>query len=221
MEAVCFLALQKIITISSIFFIRYEYVCWPFQVHVGQLSDSETDPLAEQTPDWLALVDHLKVKAFVELTLAESIRRGVEQLIRVAGIGAMKPNTILLGFRNSNTEYTDDLSSSSSPFFGPQFEGKLLGNNATDQISQEDYVGIIQDVLKLHKNIGLCRNFQMLDRTEVFSSELKFRVRAGRKRYLDVWPLNFLNPGETDVADNTSLFMFQVIWNNLLQSIPL
>ena len=178
---------------------------------MGQLSDSETDPLAEQTPDWLALVDHLKVKAFVELTLAESIRRGVEQLIRVAGIGAMKPNTILLGFRNSNTEYTDDLSSSSSPFFGPQFEGKLLGNNATDQISQEDYVGIIQDVLKLHKNIGLCRNFQMLDRTEVFSSELKFRVRAGRKRYLDVWPLNFLNPGETDVADNTSLFMFQVI----------
>ena len=49
-----------------------------------------------------------------------------------------------------------------------------------------------------------------LDRTEVFGSELKFRVRAGRKRYLDVWPVNLVSPADTDVADNTSLFMFQL-----------
>merc|ERR1719228_2197997 len=180
------------------------------QVHVGNLCDSETDPLAEQTKDWLALVDHLRVKAFVELTLADTIRRGVEQLVRVAGIGAMKPNTILLGFKSCNAESTDDLASPSSPFVAPQFEGKLKGNTGSTSISSEEYVGIIQDVLKLHKNIGLCRNFQMLDRTEVFSSEHKFRLRAGKKRYLDVWPVNLLNPGETDVADNTSLFMFQL-----------
>lgn len=180
------------------------------QVHVGNLCDSDTDPLAEQTKDWLALVDHLRVKAFVELTLADTIRRGVEQLVRVAGIGAMKPNTILLGFKSCNAESTDDLASPSSPFVAPQFEGKLKGNTGSSSISSEEYVGIIQDVLKLHKNIGLCRNFQMLDRTEVFSSEHKFRLRAGKKRYLDVWPVNLLNPAETDVADNTSLFMFQL-----------
>ena len=79
------------------------------QVHLGRLADSETDPLAELTTDWLALVDHLKVKAFVELTLAETVRRGVEQLVRVAGIGAMKPNTILLGFRDPLTETVGQL----------------------------------------------------------------------------------------------------------------
>ena len=67
------------------------------QVTVGSLADCNTDPLAEKTVEWLSLIDHLKVKAFVELTLADSVRKGVEQLVRVSGIGAMKPNTILLG----------------------------------------------------------------------------------------------------------------------------
>ena len=67
------------------------------QVTVGSLEDSQSDPLAEKTVEWLKLIDHLKIKAFVELTLADSVRKGVEQLIRVSGIGAMKPNTILLG----------------------------------------------------------------------------------------------------------------------------
>ena len=64
---------------------------------LGTLEDSSTDPLAEKTVEWLSLIDHLKVKAFVELTMADTVRKGVEQLIRVSGIGAMKPNTILLG----------------------------------------------------------------------------------------------------------------------------
>ena len=54
--------------------------------------------------------------------------------------------------------------------------------------SPEDYVGIIQDTLKLHRPVELCRHFQMLDRTEVFSSEIKIRVRVGRR---DVWPVRY------------------------------
>ena len=77
-------------------------------------------------------------------------------------------------------------------------------------MSPQAYAGIIQDTLKLHKNIGLCRHFQMLDRTEVFSSEMKFRVRSGRKKYLDVWPIAFLTSVDTDMTDNTSLFLFQL-----------
>jgi len=57
-----------------------------------------------------------------------------------------------------------------------------------DRRSPEDYVGIIQDTLKLHRPVELCRHFQMLDRTEVFSSEIKIRVRVGRR---DVWPVRY------------------------------
>lgn len=30
------------------------------------------------------------------------------------------------------------------------------------------------------------------------------------KKYIDVWPVNFMNPGENDAFDTTSLFMMQL-----------
>lgn len=30
------------------------------------------------------------------------------------------------------------------------------------------------------------------------------------RKYIDVWPVNFLNPGENDAFDTTSLFMMQL-----------
>jgi potassium/chloride transporter 9 len=76
-------------------------------VQQGNMDPTDTntalDPLQQIYPYWLSLIDYLKIKAFVELTLMDSVRSGIQQLIRLSGLGAMKVSfqsktTLLINF---------------------------------------------------------------------------------------------------------------------------
>ncbi|KAJ8410677.1 hypothetical protein AAFF_G00186340 [Aldrovandia affinis] len=67
-------------------------------VELGDLDQLPSDPLQSRYDSWLSLVDHLNIKAFVNLTLADSIRHGVQHLLFISGLGGMRPNTLVLGF---------------------------------------------------------------------------------------------------------------------------
>lgn len=183
-------------------------------VRVGNMDNfAETDPLIEEYPKWLKLVDKLNIKAFVELTLSNTVRDGLHQLVRLSGLGGMKPNTVCLGFYDS-TAPVDALArrplrkkrlfktvETGQYFdFGEQFGGIRKGEKR--DLSAKEYVKMISDTLKMSKNVMLCRHFNSLDKSSLLSTRGTL--------YIDVWPVNFFRPETSSYFDNTCLFLLQL-----------
>ncbi|XP_063220409.1 solute carrier family 12 member 9 isoform X2 [Bacillus rossius redtenbacheri] len=176
-------------------------------VKVGRLNDFDVDPTLEEYTHWLTVIDHLKVKAFVELTVCTSVREGLQHLIRMSGLGAMKPNTIVLGFYDneipvdffkSDSHYQTDLFKDvSGANHRRLFAIRSSGDEREIDVCQ--FVGMVTDTFKMRKNLCLCRYFHNLDKNEFTKSSC-----------IDVWPINFFNPGNDDPFDTTSLFMLQL-----------
>lgn len=69
-------------------------------------------------------------------------------------------------------------------------------------LSREEYVAIICDVLRMNKNVCLCRHFYRLDRHAI--------AKNHQYQYIDVWPVNVFDPKNNDPFDVVSLFMMQL-----------
>ncbi|KAH9499367.1 hypothetical protein Btru_003903 [Bulinus truncatus] len=190
-------------------------------VKIGKLDDFPTDPVLEETPKWLQLINHMKIKAFVELTLSSSVSEGFQQLVRLSGLGGMKVNTVCFGFYD-DTLPTDSLLKTKirkKKFFGSidqnsqsDFESyfHVPRTNGERHLSVNEYIGLIQDSLKLQKSIFLCRNFQLLNKDTIFKST--------EKMFIDVWPVNFFRPDTASFFDNSCLFMLQLACILTMQS---
>lgn len=83
--------------------------------HVHQ-EDFDRLPAEPPTSIWLELIDHLRIKAFAETTVAPSCREGVRHLVRISGVGAIKPNTAVLGFHEPKKFRHDYFKDPSSGF---------------------------------------------------------------------------------------------------------
>ncbi|XP_068624679.1 solute carrier family 12 member 9 [Battus philenor] len=176
-------------------------------VRVGEL-DGSGDPLAAEQKYWLKLIDHLKVKAFVELCLAESVRSGAAQLTRLAGLGAMKPDTVLLGFRDDQPP-KDFFRDPQSPYKSEEFElegGEQMfpcRRTINARLACAEYVRIVRDVLCVDKNVCLCRHFHLLDMAAV-------ERRSPSVKYIDVWLVEPLRASREDAFTVPALFALQL-----------
>ncbi|KAH8262337.1 hypothetical protein KR038_009127 [Drosophila bunnanda] len=172
-----------------------------------KLGDFKSAEDAEENQQWWSFLDHMRVKAFTEVTLSRSIREGVQHLIRLSGIGAMKPNTIILGFYD-NEAPRDFFQNGSSPYKTDDFNTgdiqsfPIRRDGDPKHFQVQEYVQILCDTLRMKKNLCLCRNFQRLDKNFIAISK--------HVKYIDVWPINIFNPTSGDPFDMVSLFMMQL-----------
>uniref|UniRef100_A0A9J7ZUL3 Solute carrier family 12 member 9 n=2 Tax=Cyprinus carpio TaxID=7962 RepID=A0A9J7ZUL3_CYPCA len=187
-------------------------------VQIGDLDLLPADPVQSQYNFWLSLVDKLGVKAFVDLTLSPSVRQGTQHLLRITGLGGMKPNTLVLGFYDNC--YPEDYFLQDPVFCeGDRGEGDHFGVDLPSlqanfppvrhaesprALHPEEYVSIIQDAIKMGKNVCLGRYFFQLP------PETKGIRGNDNVDTIDVWPTNLLSPGSASYADVSSLFLLQM-----------
>ena len=195
-------------------------------VHVGTMDDTSDapDPAQIEYPKWLELIDFLKVKAFAELTVSDSIRDGMRHLVRVSGLGGMKPNTVCLGFYD-NSAREDLLSnyraaSSRNRLLHLRHDNASIEESGTSELcdgfpdpkqsqsakefSGVEYVGMICDALRMKQNVCLFRHFARFNKQDLFS--------RGQPVWIDVWPVNFFTSAASPVThfDTTCLFLLQL-----------
>jgi len=143
-------------------------------VKIGEFANQNSDPTIEEFPHWLSLIDHMRVKAFVELTMTKTVREGMHHLIRLSGMGAMKPNTIVLGFYDEETPQNFFLD---SQYATTTFDNTTtLPNNVVfplrhttseKNLDAVQYIDMCSDVLRMKKNLCLCRNFHLLNKAQL------------------------------------------------------
>lgn len=78
----------------------------------------------------------------------------------------------------------------------------LRNSNDENRLDKDSYVDLIRDILKMKKNLCLCRQFNVLNKDNL--------RQKSNPIYIDVWPLNFLIPESCIQLDSTSLFMLQL-----------
>lgn len=155
-------------------------------VKIGSMDDYEMDPVTLDYPNWLKLVDKLKVKAFIELTMARSVRDGMHQLTRISGLGAMKPNTLLFGFYDDTPP--DDFFTQSDVFKNLKDDFDEVRNPSEHTLSESEYVAMIYDgIFRLQKNVCIARHFHKLRKVSLIIVLTTFLKNSSLSERGTIW----------------------------------
>lgn len=127
------------------------------------------DDVAARRHAWLEYISHRRLKAFPSVTVAPTVRAGAQQLMISAGLGAMRPNTVLMGLhvpglepqQSINTLNLDDAREdallNALHLFPPARAGPA------PEARGPEWVDTVRDALRLRKNVVVAANLARLD----------------------------------------------------------
>ena len=99
-----------------------------------------------------------------------SAREGVQHMTRLSGVGAMKPNTVVVGFprtRSADVAEADDFKE--GEYACEDLDSKFPGSARQDdpppyKRTEGEFIAMIGDVLKMRRSLCVHRNFQVVFR---------------------------------------------------------
>eukprot|EP00039_Didymoeca_costata_P007553 m.101172 g.101172 ORF g.101172 m.101172 type:complete len:928 (+) comp13734_c0_seq7:143-2926(+) len=166
-------------------------------VIVGGRGRASKEKHKETTQMWEKVSRVLRLKAFVNVVISESIRDGTRAMLMLSGLGGMKPNMVFIKFYNE--EYSTDEMQAHRNSIATKREQKKGMVEGLDELLKtiptpskknkalvpEDWVAMLKDVLEFEKSVGVLRNFDQCQNRLEFARTDFF---TGTQWYIDVWP---------------------------------
>jgi len=150
------------------------------------------------TIQWLDFISLAKIKGFPEINIAPVVRDGMESLLLTAGIGQMKPNTIIVGFHHrldaeeGMRANTVSMGSQFAPVDPAEKVREIFKDYPRSRdMSSQDYVQFIRQCISYEKNICVARYFATLNRKTIVEYRGAIPTYFNRKQRftIDMWPI--------------------------------
>eukprot|EP00485_Elphidium_margaritaceum_P002943 CAMPEP_0202707636 /NCGR_PEP_ID=MMETSP1385-20130828/19934_1 /ASSEMBLY_ACC=CAM_ASM_000861 /TAXON_ID=933848 /ORGANISM="Elphidium margaritaceum" /LENGTH=969 /DNA_ID=CAMNT_0049366387 /DNA_START=21 /DNA_END=2930 /DNA_ORIENTATION=+ len=132
--------------------------------------------------DWIQFVDDNALKAFPQIAVASTVRAGYENLILLSGLGAMRPNTIVLPLLRLKLPSSQVISSldradnnvveEEEKKTSDSFRLKALVQTTPAEMDALDYTKLCRNILRFKRNIVMTANMHSLDSELVVSERL-------------------------------------------------
>eukprot|EP01119_Soliformovum_irregulare_P002251 TRINITY_DN12537_c0_g1_i1.p1 TRINITY_DN12537_c0_g1~~TRINITY_DN12537_c0_g1_i1.p1 ORF type:complete len:843 (+),score=253.96 TRINITY_DN12537_c0_g1_i1:41-2530(+) len=137
----------------------------------------------------LEIIEKSKLKAFAEVVIAKNVRKGFQNMLLLAGMGGMKPNTIVLGYYGTQRNFDRTVPT--------EIEGilaKLPIQVEKPELKLKHFVDMIKDALLLRKNVIVAKNFHNLDESKT-------------KHFIDCWLVGRVRGLESDLSSWESVIL--------------
>ena len=156
----------------------------------GGLSSAAAAGVGERRRAWLDLAKECKLKAFPCVTTAATLREGVAHMLFMAGMGAIKPNSVLLPFPEAeNGSGGDELLSQAEGLCKAEnrFPRSAVGKQQLRD--REEFLHVVRDCIAVGHNLLLARHCSKLPRYLVDGSS-RPDAEGLAPVYIDLWVLD-------------------------------